>query len=474
MHRQGQVQAISHAKRGLTLLDGLKVGCRLSCPKPCPIERSPLRRLFIAEKPSVATELAQLLGVTRREREFFICGDDIVSSCFGHLYEMPKPHYYDKAFSEWAFDNLPIVPPAWVVLPKDEARDRIKLLTTFMREVDVVVNAGDPDNEGQLLVDEVVEKAKFRGQVLRFWASAQDPASLRDAMENLRDNRDFAGMRDAARGRGRADWLIGMNASRAFTLRAQAKGNRGVVPVGRVMTPTLAMVAAADEKFANFKPVPYHFVTVLVRHAEGEFRMRWQPLEDQVGLDEEGRLVDAAVADELVARIAGQPRRPSPKTFWTGERRSSRRAIACRRTRTTARKSPSGSSRPEAPGSRRGLRAAHAGRGLGEAPRADGRLPRAGCQACGRRAAIPAGRQGPGSAFAGRTRRHPTPFERGTNRTAPADCARTARSRSGPLSQVATEESPASRWLFLCVSLAACTGLVWNIEAGWCLGRAVS
>ncbi|MGJ7523726.1 DNA topoisomerase 3 [Variovorax sp. LT1P1] len=266
-----------------------------------------MRRLFIAEKPSVATELAQLLGVTRRERGFFICGDDVVSSCFGHLYEMPKPEYYDKALSEWAFANMPIVPSAWVVLPKDDARDRIKLLTQFMREVDVVVNAGDPDNEGQLLVDEVIEKAKFRGQVLRFWASAQDPASLQAAMENLRDNRDFAGMRDSARGRGRADWLIGMNASRAFTLRAQAKGNRGVVPVGRVMTPTLAMVAAADEKFANFKPVPYHFVTVLVRHADGEFRMRWQPREDQVGLDEEGRLVDTAVADELVARIAEQP-----------------------------------------------------------------------------------------------------------------------------------------------------------------------
>lgn len=264
-------------------------------------------RLFIAEKPSVAAVLAQLLGVTSRQHGLFVCGDDVVSSCFGHLYEMPKPEYYDKAYSEWNFANLPIVPTAWVVLPKDDARDRIKLLTQLMRDADVVVNAGDPDNEGQLLVDEVIEKAKFRGQVLRFWASAQDPASLQAAMENLRDNREFVGMRDAARGRGRADWLIGMNASRAFTLRAQAQGNRGVVPVGRVMTPTLAMVAAADAKFANFKPVPYHFVTALVRHAAGEFRMRWQPREDQPGLDEEGRLVDTAIADDLVARLAGQP-----------------------------------------------------------------------------------------------------------------------------------------------------------------------
>ncbi|MDP9902425.1 DNA topoisomerase [Variovorax ginsengisoli] len=96
-----------------------------------------------------------------------------------------------------------------------------------------------------------------------------------------------------------------MNASRAFTLRAQAQGNRGVVPVGRVMTPTLAMVAAADDKFAKFRPVPYHFVTVMVRHAAGDFRMRWQPREDQVGLDEEGRLVDTTVADDLVVRLAG-------------------------------------------------------------------------------------------------------------------------------------------------------------------------
>ncbi|MDP9902424.1 toprim domain-containing protein [Variovorax ginsengisoli] len=157
-----------------------------------------MSRLFIAEKPSVATELAQLLGVTRRERGFFVCGDDFVSSCFGHLYEMPKPEYYNASYREWSFATLPIVPPAWVVLPKDDARDRIKLLTQLMREVSVVVNAGDPDNEGQLLVDEVIEHAKFRGQVLRFWSSAQDPASLHAAMENLRDNRDFAGMRDAA------------------------------------------------------------------------------------------------------------------------------------------------------------------------------------------------------------------------------------------------------------------------------------
>ena len=264
-----------------------------------------MQRLFIAEKPSVAKELAELLGVTRRGQGYFECGNDVVSSCFGHLFEMPKPEFYSSAYKQWDFGNMPIVPPQFVVLPKDDAKDRIKLLTQLMRDAQVVVNAGDPDNEGQLLVDEVIEHAKFRGQVLRFWSNAQDPASLHAAMANLRDNREFAGMRDSARGRSRADWLIGMNGSRAFTLRAQALGNRGVVPVGRVMTPTLAMVAKRDAEVANFRPVPYHFVTVQVRHAAAEFRMRWQPREDQVGLDPNGRLVDTAVADDIVQRLEG-------------------------------------------------------------------------------------------------------------------------------------------------------------------------
>ncbi|WP_419604682.1 DNA topoisomerase, partial [Thiolapillus sp.] len=119
-------------------------------------------------------------------------------------------------------------------------------------------------------------------------------------------NREYAGWADAARGRGRADWLIGMNLSRAFTLRAQRGGSRALLTVGRVQTPTLALVVARDREIEAFKPVPYHTIRAEIAHAGGSFPAAWKAKEDQAGLDAEGRLVDTAVADALVAAVTGQ------------------------------------------------------------------------------------------------------------------------------------------------------------------------
>lgn len=262
-------------------------------------------RLFIAEKPSVAAALAALLGITGQGSGYFVCGEDYVSSCFGHLFEMSMPEDYDPAFKQWDMAHLPILPEQWPVNPKPKALERIELLGRMMKNAAIVVNAGDPDNEGQLLVDDVIEYHRFMRPVLRFWASAQDPKSLAYALANMRENNGYSGMRDAARARGRVDWLIGMNASRAFTLRAQSFGNSTVVPVGRVLTPMLAMVAARDDLFANFKPIPYHHVVAVFQHGLSQFSARWFPNESHPGLDEEGRVIDTTVADALVARLQG-------------------------------------------------------------------------------------------------------------------------------------------------------------------------
>lgn len=190
-----------------------------------------MRRLFIAEKPSVAAAIAECLGVTGRGEGFFNCGEDVVSNCFGHLFEMPQPEYFDAAYKNWHFDHLPIIPPEWPMLPKEKTAERVRLLGQLMKEAAQVVNAGDPDNEGQLLVDQVIEHFKYRRPVLRYWCNAVDPDSVQAALLDLRDNRDYAGMRGAALARGRADWLIGMNASRAFTLRSKAIGHG--IEIGR-------------------------------------------------------------------------------------------------------------------------------------------------------------------------------------------------------------------------------------------------
>jgi DNA topoisomerase-3 len=262
-------------------------------------------RLFIAEKQSVADAIAEALGVTQRKSDYYVCGADLVAAASGHLFEMPEPEYYVPACKIWSFVHLPILPREWAILPKPKWLRRIELIAQLSRQVDQLVHAGDPDNEGQLLVDQIIDNCNYRGDVLRYWAKAVDPSSVATALQNLRDNREFVGMRDAALGRSKADWLIGKNASRAFTLRSQAYGNSGAVPVGRVMTPTLAMVVKRDTEFANFRPAPYHFVTVAAHHENGTFRMRWQPREDHPGLDADGRLVDATAANEMVARLAG-------------------------------------------------------------------------------------------------------------------------------------------------------------------------
>ena len=147
--------------------------------------------------------MAAMLGVTGQGSGYFVCGDDLVSSCFGHLFEMLMPEDYNPAFKKWNMEDLPILPHEWPVRAKAKTQERITLLGNLMNDVSIVVNAGDPDNEGQLLVDDVIEHHGFRGQVLRFWASAQDPASLAYALDNMQDNRERSGMRDAARARGR-------------------------------------------------------------------------------------------------------------------------------------------------------------------------------------------------------------------------------------------------------------------------------
>lgn len=263
-------------------------------------------RLFIAEKPTAARSLAALVGATTRADGFLHGRDVVVTWCFGHLFETAYPEFYNPAFKTWRIEDLPIAPERWATLPKDKTKKQLKTIGALLKDAADVVNAGDPDNEGQLLVDEVLEHFKNRKPVKRFWASAQDDKSIRDALNSMRDNRDFEGMRDAARARQRADWLIGMNFSRAYTLQLQAQGGTGVISVGRVQTPTLAIVAARDEAIASFRSIPFHVITAQVTHAAGSFAMRWKPGVDQTGLDSERRFVDRAIADAIVAKVGGQ------------------------------------------------------------------------------------------------------------------------------------------------------------------------
>lgn len=271
-------------------------------------------RLFIAEKPSVAKAIAAELGTTGKGDGYIECGSDKVTWCFGHMLELADPDEYtpddvprgQSGRKVWRVDELPIIPDAWILKPKDDAKKQLNIIGKLLKESGEVVNAGDPDREGCLLVDEVLEHFRYSKPVRRFWVSAQDSVSVRRGLDALKSNADYRGWSDAARGRQRADWLIGMNLSRAYTLRAQRGGSRALLTVGRVQTPTLALVVGRDKDIEGFKPVPYHTIRAEIQHAGGSFMAGWKAKEDQAGLDPEGRLVDTAVANAIVEKVTGK------------------------------------------------------------------------------------------------------------------------------------------------------------------------
>ena len=273
-----------------------------------------MRRLFIAEKPSVAKAIAAELSVKSRGNGYIDCGEDAITWCFGHMLEQAEPDEYTPASVPrnqsgkkiWRIEELPIIPREWILKAKHSSVEQLRIIGKLITEAAEIVNAGDPDREGQLLVDEVLEHFKNTKPVKRFWVSAQDSVSIRRGLAALKENTAYFGWAAAARGRQRADWLIGMNLSRAYTLRAQRGGSRALLTVGRVQTPTLSLVVARDREIEAFRPIPYHTIQANIQHAGGAFVASWKPKEDQVGLDPEGRLVDTTIANTIVAKITGK------------------------------------------------------------------------------------------------------------------------------------------------------------------------
>ena len=155
-------------------------------------------RLFIAEKPSVAKAIAAELGNVTRAEGYLQCGADRVTWCFGHILEMAKPEHYGKQYAKWRAEDLPIIPQVWALLPKEDAKAQLAVIGRLLKDTTEVVNAGDPDREGQLLVDEVLEHFKNRRDVKRFWVSAQDSVSIQRGLAALKSNKDYQGLKDAA------------------------------------------------------------------------------------------------------------------------------------------------------------------------------------------------------------------------------------------------------------------------------------
>lgn len=272
-------------------------------------------RLFIAEKPSLGRAIADVLPKPHRKGDGYIeCGNgQVVTWCIGHLLEQAQPDVYDSRYARWNLADLPIVPEKWRLQPRPSVTKQINVIKRLLADATEVVHAGDPDREGQLLVDEVIDylelPADKRQQVQRCLINDLNPQAVERAISRLRSNSEFVPLCVSALARARADWLYGINMTRAYTLLGRNAGYQGVLSVGRVQTPLLGLVVRRDEEIENFVAKDFFEVKAHIVTPAGErFTALWQPSEAcEPYQDEEGRLLHRQLADHVVTRIAGQP-----------------------------------------------------------------------------------------------------------------------------------------------------------------------
>lgn len=271
-------------------------------------------RLYIAEKPNMAREIAGCLKNPQTGRGFIKTDDGIVTWLVGHVLQQATPEAYDAKYKFWRAEDLPIVPAVWKLEISPKTAEQFNIVKNLIGRADEIIHAGDPDREGQLLVDEVLDYVGNKKPVKRILLNALDETSIRRANANLRDNEEFFNLKQSALARSRADWLIGMNLSRAYTLAAQKFGhNKIVFPIGRVKTPTLALVVRREREIKNFKPVDFFNILVTFRHENGLFVARWVPSEKIIeqnpkAFDSENRLIDKNLAEAYKKIFAEVPR----------------------------------------------------------------------------------------------------------------------------------------------------------------------
>ena len=265
-----------------------------------------MRRLFIAEKPSLARAIADVLPRPQRRDNYIECGSDIVAWCAGHILELAEADAYNPEFKSWKLEHLPISPAEWKLAVKTP--ELLKAIKRLLPRADVVINAGDPDREGQLLVDEVLHYLGFRGRVERLLISDLNPNAVRKSLAALQPNANFRHLYEAAVGRQRADWLYGINMTRLYTVLARAAGYQdGVLSVGRVQTPLLGLIVRRDLEIEHFVAKPYFSIVVDVAGGAHPFAANWQPgVSAETALDDEGRVIDGAVAAAIERKISGQ------------------------------------------------------------------------------------------------------------------------------------------------------------------------
>ncbi|MDA9004097.1 DNA topoisomerase III [bacterium] len=270
--------------------------------------------LYIAEKPSLARALADALPKPHKRQEGYIQlgNGDAVSWCIGHLLEQAEPEAYNADYKKWRIEHLPIVPDQWQLKPKPKTKAQLAVLKKLIKQADQLVNVGDPDREGQLLVDEVIQYCRAApakiSQAQRCLISDLNTSAIKRALTQLRANREFIPLSTSALARSRADWLYGINMTRLCTLIGQKSGYKGVLSIGRVQTPILGLIVKRDDEIEHFVSKPFYELEVTLSTPEqATFKAKWRPSEAcQPYMDDENRLLSRPLAENVAARVLNQ------------------------------------------------------------------------------------------------------------------------------------------------------------------------
>jgi len=271
------------------------------------------KSLIIAEKPSVAGDIARVLGKFKKEKDLFENEQYVISWAVGHVVELLMPEDIDKKkYGFWRLETLPIIPDKFELKPSEHSKDRFNVLKKLIarKDFEQLINACDAGREGELIFNNLCRLAKNKHPVKRLWLQSMTPQAIRDGFQNLRDGSEMAGLADAARSRSESDWLIGINGTRAITKRMFGSRGGNVAAVGRVQTPTLAIVYARELEIRNFKPRGYWRVTAKFRIAQGEYEGIYQRPDFKRNGDEHDRIDrmwDQAAAEAVIAACQGQP-----------------------------------------------------------------------------------------------------------------------------------------------------------------------
>src|SRR5713101_1587632 len=269
------------------------------------------KSLVIAEKPSVASDLARALGGFKKHDDHFENDRYIISSAIGHLVELALPSELDVKRGKWTFANLPIIPDEFELKPIEKSKARFNALKRLIqrKDVELLINACDAGREGELIFRYLVKLSGSKKPIRRLWLQSMTTESIRAAFEHFRSNEAMIPLAKAAVCRSESDWLVGINGTRAMTAFNNKTGGFQLTPVGRVQTPTLAILAEREEKIHDFKPRMFFEVFADFQVKAGTYRGRWFREDFAKDGDEDARaerIWDKATAEEIKSRCVGK------------------------------------------------------------------------------------------------------------------------------------------------------------------------